>query len=386
MSSIFREESIESLCNVEYGTRVVRKRDAGTIYPVYGGGGETFFIDSFNREDRVVVARFAISKKCTRRVSGKFALNDSGLTLSPKNPKILSQDFLDYYILSINDQIYDSARGTAQKNLDVPAFRQMKIIYPISLQHQLKIVEILNNAFNKIETTKAQLIRLAQHYVLLGESYLDDRLNKVDSSFLEKALKDVTNKIGSGATPRGGEKSYKREGISLIRSLNVYDDGFRVEKLARIDDVQAMALANVEVMPGDVLLNITGASIARTCIAPKEYLPARVNQHVSIIRPKAELILSEYLHLILRSQKMKGELLGVGNSGGSTRQALTKSDIEKTIIKLPAILSVQHEAVEEVKAFETILGNLKNNLLKIDSLYSDLMNSLMTSLLSKGIA
>ena len=386
MSSIFREESIESLCNVEYGTRVVRKRDAGTIYPVYGGGGETFFLDSFNREDRVVVARFAISKKCTRRVSGKFALNDSGLTLSPKNPKILSQDFLDYYILSINDQIYDSARGTAQKNLDVPAFRQMKIIYPISLQHQLKIVEILNNAFNKIETTKAQLIRLAQHYVLLGESYLDDRLNKVDSSFLEKALKDVTNKIGSGATPRGGEKSYKREGISLIRSLNVYDDGFRVEKLARIDDVQAMALANVEVMPGDVLLNITGASIARTCIAPKEYLPARVNQHVSIIRPKAELILSEYLHLILRSQKMKGELLGVGNSGGSTRQALTKSDIEKTIIKLPAILSVQHEAVEEVKAFETILGNLKNNLLKIDSLYSDLMNSLMTSLLSKGIA
>ena len=386
MSSIFREESIESLCNVEYGTRVVRKRDAGTIYPVYGGGGETFFLDSFNREDRVVVARFAISKKCTRRVSGKFALNDSGLTLSPKNPKILSQDFLDYYILSINDQIYDSARGTAQKNLDVPAFRQMKIIYPISLQHQLKIVEILNNAFNKIETTKAQLIRLAQHYVLLGESYLDDRLNKVDSSFLEKALKDVTNKIGSGATPRGGEKSYKREGISLIRSLNVYDDGFRVEKLARIDDVQAMALANVEVMPGDVLLNITGPSIARTCIAPKEYLPARVNQHVSIIRPKAELILSEYLHLILRSQKMKGELLGVGNSGGSTRQALTKSDIEKTIIKLPAILSVQHEAVEEVKAFETILGNLKNNLLKIDSLYSDLMNSLMTSLLSKGIA
>ena len=60
MSSIFREESIESLCNVEYGTRVVRKRDAGTIYPVYGGGGETFFLDSFNREDRVVVARFAI--------------------------------------------------------------------------------------------------------------------------------------------------------------------------------------------------------------------------------------------------------------------------------------------------------------------------------------
>jgi len=52
-----------------------------------------------------------------------------------------------------------------------------------------------------------------------------------------------------GATPRGGEESYKAEGISLIRSLNVHDYGFRYRKLAFIDDAQADELSNVEVQP-----------------------------------------------------------------------------------------------------------------------------------------
>ena len=44
-------DKLDTLCDVEYGTRVVRKRDGGTIYPVYGGGGATFFMDTFNRKN-----------------------------------------------------------------------------------------------------------------------------------------------------------------------------------------------------------------------------------------------------------------------------------------------------------------------------------------------
>jgi len=99
-------------------------------------------------------------------------------------------------------------------------------------------------------------------------------------------LSEVSVKIGSGSTPRGGRKAYKSEGISLIRSLNVYDDGFKIKGLAFIDDEQASKLSNVVVEENDVLLNITGASIARCCVVPSDLLPARVNQHVSIIRLK----------------------------------------------------------------------------------------------------
>ena len=66
--------------------------------------------------------------------------------------------------------------------------------------------------------------------------------------------------------------------------MNVYDSQFKEKDLAFIDDSQATKLSNVEVEPVDILLNITGASVARCCLVPEKILPARVNQHVAIIR------------------------------------------------------------------------------------------------------
>lgn len=65
---------LDECANIEYGTRVVQKKDNGTLYPVYGGGGETFRMDKFNREDCLIVARFAMSRRCVRFVNGKFFL------------------------------------------------------------------------------------------------------------------------------------------------------------------------------------------------------------------------------------------------------------------------------------------------------------------------
>jgi type I restriction enzyme, S subunit len=133
--------ALDEVCNVEYGTRVVQKRNGGSVYPVYGGGGATFKMDEFNREDRLVVARFGMSEECTRFVGDKFFLNDSGLTASPKNGVML-QRFLDYQLLSLNDDIYALGRGTAQKNLDVEAFRALPLLVPSDAKEQRRIVGI----------------------------------------------------------------------------------------------------------------------------------------------------------------------------------------------------------------------------------------------------
>jgi type I restriction enzyme S subunit len=81
--------------------------------------------------------------------------------------------------------------------------------------------------------------------------------------------------------------------------MNVHDSEFRERKLAFIDEKQAKELNGVTLQENDVLLNITGASVARCCIFPTEYLPARVNQHVSIIRPKKDMIDARFLNLLL---------------------------------------------------------------------------------------
>jgi len=184
--------------------------------------------------------------------------------------------------------------------------------------------------------------------------------------WVKKRLSDVTTKIGSGATPRGGNESYKAEGVSLIRSLNVYDDGFRKAKLARIDQEQANALLNVIVEPQDVLLNITGASVARCCRAPADLLPARVNQHVSIIRPDREILDSDFLHYLLISQEYKKRLLSTGEEGGSTRQAITKAQLQDFVIEFPESLPEQQRIValldEAFASLATAKANAEQNL------------------------
>ncbi len=147
-------------------------------------------------------------------------------------------------------------------------------------------------------------------------------------------LVDVCSKIGSGATPRGGKEAYCDDGISLVRSQNVLDFEFTDSGLAHINDEQASKLSNVEVMDGDVLINITGDSVARVCMMDAAFLPARVNQHVAIVRGQKDKVLSSYILYYL--QMMKGHLLQLA-SAGATRNALTKGMLEQLELELPDI-------------------------------------------------
>jgi type I restriction enzyme, S subunit len=111
-------------------------------------------------------------------------------------------------------------------------------------------------------------------------------------------LGEACTKIGSGATPRGGSDVYMASGpYALIRSQNVRNDGFHHAGLACIIELHASELAHVEVLEGDVLLNITGDSVARACQVDPRALPARVNQHVAIIRPDPERLDPRFLFL-----------------------------------------------------------------------------------------
>ena len=59
-------------------------------------------------------------------------------------------------------------------------------------------------------------------------------------------LKELCIKIGSGATPKGGNKNYKVSGIALVRSMNVHIARFESKDLVFIDENQASKLKNVE--------------------------------------------------------------------------------------------------------------------------------------------
>jgi len=257
----------------------------------------------------------------------------------------------------LNDTIYSLARGTAQKNLNVDEFKNLTLSFPDSTQEQKQIVEILDQAFESIEKAKANIEKNIENAKELFQSKLNQIFSQNYEGWRKNSLKEVTIKIGSGATPKGGKSSYKESGISLIRSMNVYDIGFKKKNLAFIDEEQAAKLNNVTIEQEDILLNISGASVARCCIVPKECLPARVNQHVSIIRLDGKIIPS-FVHYSLTSKYNKKLLLEIGEKGGSTRQAITKSEIESFVISYPLDKEKQKEIVETLDIIDNHIQSL----------------------------
>ena len=166
-------------------------------------------------------------------------------------------------------------------------------------------------------------------------------------------LGSVCRKIGSGATPKGGSEVYLSSGISLIRSQNIYNSGFSRGGLAHINEYHAHELDNVTLEPEDILLNITGDSVARCCQVSDEILPARVNQHVSIIRPDKDILDPRFLRYYLISPSMQAYMLSL-SAAGATRNALTKGMIED--FKVPA------PPIPEQRAIADVLGSLDNKI------------------------
>ncbi len=169
--------------------------------------------------------------------------------------------------------------------------------------------------------------------------------------------------IGSGSTPRGGASVYIDHGTALIRSQNVYNSKFVASGLAYISDQMAEKMKRVTVKEGDVLLNITGDSVARSCRVPTHILPARVNQHVAIIRTNKDHLDPTFLAYYLVSPRMQATMFSWSGSGG-TRKALTKRMIEGFKVALPQ-LETQRRIATTLSTYDDLI---ECNLRRIDLL------------------
>ena len=260
--------SVDDFCEVEYGTRVTRKRDGGTKYPVYGGGGATFFLDDFNRQDQMIVSRFAMSEECVRFVSGKFFLNDSGLTVRTRDASKMSQDFLDQLLLARSNEIYATARGTAQKNMDMTMFRGMEITFPDSLKEQKRIVELLDAATVRITELAACYEEARTHSNNLFMSALQGALESNPDRPV-RTLGDIC-RIEMGRTPsrgdsKGWDKAFKTTNHwASIADLTACNGRVLTSTKERISDYAAKT---TKVVPAGTLMMSFKLSIGKLAFA-----------------------------------------------------------------------------------------------------------------------
>lgn len=256
---------LDECANIEYGTRVVQKKDSGTLYPVYGGGGETFKMDKFNREDCLIVARFAMSRRCVRFVNGKFFLNDSGLSVKAGDK--LYQSYLNYNIISLNDDIYHLGKGAAQRNLDVKLFKKLTIAIP-PLSTQIAIVSELDKINELIRLKKEQL---------------KDFDNLAQSLFCEMFGDPVENekgwevkKLGEIGEFKNGLNFSKDENGHSIKFLGVSD--FQNKKSIASDQLAYISLS--ERVQEDYLLK-TGDIVFVRSNGKKELIGRSVKMYIT---------------------------------------------------------------------------------------------------------
>jgi type I restriction enzyme S subunit len=189
-------------------------------------------------------------------------------------------------------------------------------------------------------------------------------------------LNAITKKIGSGATPTGGQAAYQdsRTNYALVRSQNVFDRSFSESGLAFISDEQAGALKNVQLQEDDLLLNITGDGVTfgRTCMVPVSVLPACVNQHVSIIRLDQSKAYPGYVLSYLTHPTVK-EYVEAFNAGGS-RRAITKAHIESFVVPLPP-LSTQKFIAQTLSALDDRITLLRETNATLEAIAQALFKS-----------
>lgn len=250
------------------------------------------------------------------------------------------------------------------------------VMLPVPLiEVQRKIVTEYQAVEQRIENNRRLIATLESTAQTIYRQMFVDNIDpeNLPQGWRMGTIGEFCSKLASGATPSGGKESYKKYGVALIRSMNVHDLRFVHDELAKIDDAQADKLKNVIVDENDILFNITGVSVARCCKVPYRILPARVNQHVMIIRPKYEYT-SEFLLLTLLTNENKAALLGISD-GGSTREAITKKDIDKFPILIPHfdILHEFHSKVESLFCY-------KEQIEQENQLFENVLSLLLTKL------
>ncbi|MEG0381426.1 MAG: restriction endonuclease subunit S, partial [Kurthia sp.] len=90
-------------------------------------------------------------------------------------------------------------------------------------------------------------------------------------------------------------------------------------------------MSTSKVHSGDILLNITGGSIGRSCLVPPNFTEANVNQHVCIIRVRDHL--NEFLALVIKADLIQAQIRLIQTGGN--REGLNFEQIAKFIFMLP---------------------------------------------------
>ncbi len=208
------------------------------------------------------------------------------------------------------------------------------------------------------------------------KGYKQTEVGVIPEDWDATSLGDNTVKIGSGITPTGGERIYKQEGRTFLRSQNVGWGKLILEDIAYIDDETHATFIGTEVAINDVLLNITGASIGRSALADSRVQYGNVNQHVCIIRTKQDQLHPRYLNFFLLSTA--GQKQVDSFQSGGNRQGLNFGQIRSFLVPLPPTKAEQEAIAGALSDADALIESLERLIAKKRQIKQGAMQELLT--------
>lgn len=305
------------------------------------------------KEGDVIISTVRTYLKAITSIKSKFDGYIASTGFAVLTPKLISSGFLGQLVLNEGfiGEIISLSKGVSYPSITASDLTNITIPVP-EPSEQTTIANYLDQKTTQIDDLIAKKERLIQlleeeRTAIINQAVTKgivptvpmkdsgiEWLGEIPEHWEVTKVKTVTKKIGSGVTPKGGAEIYELSGIPLLRSQNIYFDGFRLENVAYITSEIHDSMKNSQVQSGDVLLNITGGSIGRCYYVTDEFSEANVNQHVCIVRPN-DRIITEFLYYVL-SSTIGQQQIDLCQTGGN-REALNFEQLKNFFMCLPEI-------------------------------------------------
>ncbi|MCH5346058.1 MAG: restriction endonuclease subunit S [Muribaculaceae bacterium] len=338
------------VCEINYGTRIVAKETEPGEYKVYGGGGATFSTKLFNRENCMIVSRFAMSSTCVRFVAGKFFLNDSGLSVKQISENLL-QKYVDKFLWANQFQIYNLGRGLAQKNLDVKKFLNITIpVPPREVQEQIVAeLDTITEGIAALREQVADLDRLAQ--TLFYETFGDPITNPKGYNITK--LSDVCSLITDGTHQTPTYTDDKINGVKFLSAKDVVNGYIDWNNIKYIPfNLHKELHKRLAPKRGDILLCKNGTTGIAALVETDEVFDIYVS--LALLRANDDIDKKYLLYAInnpFTKEQFTNSLIGIGVPN------LHLNKIRNTKIIVPP-LSLQQRFAEQIEAIEAMKATL----------------------------
>lgn len=289
---------------------------------------------------------------------------DGAKVLEPKVE--LDKKFLFYYLSSLNIESAGYSRHFK--------FLKENVVPVPPLPEQKRIATILDKA-DAIRRKRQQTIQLADDF--LRAVFLDMFGDPVTNpkGWEVKLLKDLSLKIHSGNTPKGGKENYVESGVVFLRSQNVWKRKIILDDVAYIDAATHRKMAGSSLKHQDILMTKTGrfntenSSLGRAAMFFGEDNSANVNGHVYLIRLGGKVDKKFVLFILTMPEYY--EYIRSVCVGGIDKRQLNKEHLENFPIIFPSA-DMQRRFSEILDVVDSAKVQAANALLSAEMMFDAL--------------